>query len=47
MNRSECNNNNKLPLVRLYVLIADYIAIVLGTLAPLLSTSKFTNLTSK
>ena len=33
MNRSECNNNNKLLISKIIVLIADYIAIVLGTLA--------------
>ena len=34
MNRSICNNNNKkLFISKLIVLIADYIAIVLGTLA--------------
>ena len=33
MNRSECNNNNKLLISKIIVLISDYIAIVLGTLA--------------
>ena len=33
MNRSECNNNNKLLISKIIVLIADYIAIVLWTLA--------------
>ena len=33
MNCSECNNNNKLLISKIIVLIADYVAIVLGTLA--------------
>lgn len=33
MNRSECNNHNKLLISKIIVLITDYVAIVLGTLA--------------
>ena len=33
MNRSECNNQNKLLISKIIVLITDYVAIVLGTLA--------------
>ena len=33
MNRSKCNNHNKLLISKIIVLITDYVAIVLGTLA--------------
>ena len=33
MNSSECNNHNKLLISKIIVIIADYVAIVLGTLA--------------